>query len=173
MTELPLEHWRDFYVLIGTASAAIVGASFVVATLVSNVSDRQLGMRGFITPTTVHLGNVLVGSAILAAPTLSPLFLAALLGGGGVAGMIYSIVVATRIWAMKLDLSDRVCHVIVPFLAYAGLAFAGFKALRGADECLNILAAAFVALLVAGMRNIWDMASFMIVRGEKEVKKAP
>jgi hypothetical protein len=37
MTVLPLADWRDFYVTIGTASGAIVGASFIVATLATNL----------------------------------------------------------------------------------------------------------------------------------------
>ena len=55
MTPLPLENWRDFYVMIGTASGAIVGASFIVASLASGVKELTLGMRGFISPTAVHL----------------------------------------------------------------------------------------------------------------------
>jgi len=61
MTSLPLHEWRDFYVMIGTASGAIVGAAFVVATLTSGIDKKAIGLRGFITPTAVHLGSVLVG----------------------------------------------------------------------------------------------------------------
>ena len=57
-----LIEWRDFYVMIGTASGAIVGAAFIVATLTARQKERTLGMKGFITPTAVHLGSVLVGS---------------------------------------------------------------------------------------------------------------
>ena len=83
MVGLPLSEWRDFYVTIGTASGAIVGASFIVATLASELKERTVGLRGFITPTAVYLGSVLVGSAILTVPTLTPVALAVLLGVGG------------------------------------------------------------------------------------------
>ena len=73
MTALPLTEWRDFYVMIGTAAGVIVGATFIVATLAAQTEKRELGMRGFITPTAVHLGSVLVGSALLAVPTLTSL----------------------------------------------------------------------------------------------------
>src|SRR5215469_4070024 len=62
MANLPLSDWRDFYVTIGTASGAIVGASFIVATLASELKERTLGLRGFITPTAVYPGSVPVAS---------------------------------------------------------------------------------------------------------------
>ena len=86
MTALPLADWRDFYVMIGTAAGVIVGATFIVASLASGLESRTIGLRGFITPTAVHLGSVLIGSAILDMPTLTPLLLAVLLGAAGLAG---------------------------------------------------------------------------------------
>ena len=41
-----LIQWRDFYVMIGTASGAMIGATFIVATLTANLEKRTLGMRG-------------------------------------------------------------------------------------------------------------------------------
>ncbi len=164
MNRLPLDPWRDFYVLVGTAAGVIVGANFIVVTLAGNVPNRQIGVRGFITPTAVHLGSVLVGSAILAAPGLSGGFLALLLGGGGVAGAIYAIIVLTRIWKMKLAPEDRIFYGILPLIVYVALGTASLLAAHDAPACLQIVATAFVALLVIGMRNAWDMASFMITR---------
>jgi hypothetical protein len=164
MAALPLADWRDFYVMIGTASGAIVGASFIVATLASNLKERRIGLRGFITPTAVHLGSVLIGSAILTVPTLTPLALAVLLGAGGLGGAIYGIVVARRIWTLNLDLADRLGYVIVPILAYAAIAAAAFIERWAVDLAFDTLAISLVVILIIGMRNAWDMASFMITR---------
>lgn len=161
---LPLADWRDFYVMIGTASGVIVGAAFIVATLAAGLEERTLGLRGFISPTTVHLGSVLVGSAILMVPTLTRTSLMVLLGAGGIGGAIYSLLVAARIWHMKLDLSDRASYAVLPVVIYAAMALAAFMAQWAIERSLEILAAALVALLVIGMRNAWDMASFMITR---------
>jgi hypothetical protein len=168
MTALPLTDWRDFYAMIGTASGVIVGATFVVASLATGMKERTLGMRGFITPTAVHLGSVLVSSAILTMPILTPVLLAILLGAGGTAGAVYGIVVASRIWKMNLDLSDRACYVILPIAAYAALAAAALMALRSPGPAFVALAAALVVLLITGMRNAWDMANFMITRERSE-----
>jgi hypothetical protein len=163
-----LASWRDFYVMIGTASGAIIGATFVVATLAAGLEQRTIGLRGFITPMAVHLGSVLVGSAILCVPSLTPPAFAILLGSGGSAGAIYGVVVATRIWHMKFDLSDRFFYVILPIFAYCGMTAAASLALRAGAPALETLAVAQVVLLVIGMRNAWDMATFMIMRDRKE-----
>jgi hypothetical protein len=159
-----LTEWRDFYVMIGTASGAIVGAAFIVATLASQLRQRRIGMRGFITPIVVHLGSVLVGSAILTVPTLTPVALAVILGGGGVAGIVYCFIVAGRIWKMVLDHDDRLFYVVLPLLAYAVMAAAALMACVKGWPTFETLAVSLVALLIIGMRNAWDMASFMIMR---------
>ena len=168
MVGLPLSEWRDFYVTIGTASGAIVGASFIVATLASELKERTVGLRGFITPTAVYLGSVLVGSAILTVPTLTPVALAVLLGVGGGAGAIYGMIVATRVWKMNLDLADRACYVVIPILAYTAIAAAAFLERWAVDWTFDTLAAALVSILIVGMRNAWDMATFMITRNREQ-----
>jgi hypothetical protein len=165
MTLPALQEWRDFYVMIGTASGALVGATFVVATLAGNIEKRTIGMRGFITPITVHMGSVLVGSAILAAPALSPLVLSILLGAGALGGVIYGVVVWTRITKLKIDLIDRFWYGVLPILAYALLGAASWLVFSAMGPGLELVALALVLLLIAGMRNAWDMATFMIMGG--------
>ena len=168
MAQLPLSEWRDFYVMIGTAAGVIVGAAFIVATLASGLERREVGMRGFITPIVVHLSSVLVGSAILAVPTLTRIGLAALLGAGGLAGLIYSVVVARRIWSLNLDASDRCFYVLLPIVSYGTMAAAAIMAYSENGPALETLAASLVVLLFTGIRNSWDMVSFMITRDRPE-----
>jgi hypothetical protein len=163
-----LIQWRDFYVMIGTASGAMIGATFIVATLTANLEKRTLGMRGFITPMAVHLGSVLVGSAILTVPTLTPISLAILLGTGGIGGAVYSIIAAMRIWHLQLDLDDRAFYIVLPIMAYATMATAAIMACTHDEPTFETLAVALVGLLVIGMRNAWDMASFVIMQGKGE-----
>jgi hypothetical protein len=163
-----LVEWRDFYVMIGTAAGAIVGAAFIVVTLVANLEKRTLGVKGFITPIVVQLSSVLVGSAILTVPTLTPLSLAILLGAGGVSGVVYGIVVALRIWHMRLDTDDRIFYIILPVIAYAAMATSAIMACTHNEPTFETLAVSLVALLIIGIRNAWDMASFAIMQGSGE-----
>jgi hypothetical protein len=165
MTTLPLAEWRDFYVMIGTASGAIVGATFVVATLAGDLEKRKIGLRGFITPTTVHLGSVLVGSAVLTVPTLSALVLAILLGVGALGGVVYGVIVYLRITKLNIDMIDRCWYGILPILTYGLLGVAAWLVFTGIGPGLELVGAALVLLLIAGMRNAWDMATFMILGG--------
>jgi hypothetical protein len=94
------------------------------------------------------------------------LFLALLLGIGGLAGMIYGIIVYSRVNLLKIDLIDRCWYGIFPILMYGLLGVsAALVFLRDIDHGLELIAGALVALLVIGMRNAWDMATFMILGG--------
>jgi len=166
MTELNLESWHDFYVMLGGSAAALVGATFVVATLAGNIEKRAIGIKGFITPATVHLGSVLIASAILMVPTLTALFLALLLGVGGLAGVVYGVIIYFRVTTLKVDLIDRSWYGILPILIYGMLgASAVLIFVKDIDYGLELIAAALVVLLITGMRNAWDMATFMILGG--------
>ncbi|HEY8950415.1 MAG TPA: hypothetical protein VIM56_16135 [Rhizomicrobium sp.] len=166
MDELNLEPWHDFYLMLGGASAALVGATFVVASLAGNIEKRAIGIRGFITPAVVHLGSATVASAILMVPTLTPLFLALLLGLGGLAGVIYGIVIYFRVTTLKIDLIDRCWYGIFPVLMYGLLGVsAALVFLKDIAPGLELIAAALVVLLVIGMRNAWDMATFIVLGG--------
>lgn len=171
---LKLDDWHDFYVMVGTSAGALVGATFVVATLAGGIEKRIVGIRGFITPATVHLGSVLIASAILMVPTLTGFFVALLLGVGGFAGVIYGVIVYFRIIKLKIDLIDRFWYGIFPVLMYgllAGCAWLVF--FRDIDHGLELIAAALIALLVIGMRNAWDMATFMILGGPAKPEEIP
>jgi hypothetical protein len=114
----------------------------------------------------VHLGSVVIGAAILLMPTLSALFLALLLGTGGLAGLIYGFIVYFRVTTLKNDLTDRCWYGIFPLLMYGLLGVsAALVFFRDIEHGLEAIAAALVALLVIGMRNAWDMATFMILGG--------
>lgn len=166
MDGLNLEPWHDFYVMMGGSGGALVGATFVVATLAGNIEKRTIGIRGFITPATVHLGSVVIGSAFMLVPTLDPLFVALLLGIGGLAGMIYGIIVYFRVTTLSIDMIDRCWYGIFPILMYGLLgASAVLVFVKDIDHGLELIATALVALLIIGMRNAWDMATFMILGG--------
>jgi hypothetical protein len=61
----PLATWQNFYVITGSAAAALTGLVFVVITLIAGArvrgSSETLGT--FSTPNVVHFG-----AAILSAP---------------------------------------------------------------------------------------------------------
>jgi hypothetical protein len=56
-----MHDWPDFYGLVGTASATLVGLVFVAASVgasVFNESQRE-PMKAYLTPTAAHFSSVL------------------------------------------------------------------------------------------------------------------
>jgi hypothetical protein len=65
----PFMTWQNFYVIVGSAAAALVGVQFVVIALIANTRTLATteSIRTFGTPTVVHLGGALLVSAIIVA----------------------------------------------------------------------------------------------------------
>lgn len=62
MTELPnpgLSGWDNFYVIVGSSAAALIGLQFVVITLIAYTQRRSThgSIGAFAGPTVVHLGG--------------------------------------------------------------------------------------------------------------------
>jgi hypothetical protein len=92
---LPLAAWGNFYVIVGSSGAALIGIQFVVIALVAN--RRALAtadaIRAFATPTVVHLGAALLVSAIMSAPWPSLLPASVALALCGIGGLGYGTIV--------------------------------------------------------------------------------
>ena len=75
------EGWDNYFVLLGTAAAGLIGLLFVVVTLTTGL-DRSRALRAggiYMTPIAVHFGVVLSISACTLVPRLTPPQLADLL----------------------------------------------------------------------------------------------
>src|SRR5437879_949057 len=114
-----LHDWHDFYVLVGTASATLVGLMFVAASIGANAfsQDHRGGMNAFITPTVVHFSAVLVMCLLVTIPTHTWTTLGGLIGAVGLVGLAYSgrllvhIVIRRR---FEVDAVDRLFYVLIP-----------------------------------------------------------
>jgi len=164
-----LHDWHDFYVLAGTASATLVGLMFVAASIGSSIFNEKhrAPMTAFLTPTVVHFAAVLFTCLLVAIPTHSWRTLGALLGAGGIAGSIYcwSIVVEVIIrHRFKIDYIDRLFYALIPVLGYLLALIAAVLVLMQSAASANLIAAALLTLLLAGIRNAWDMMVWIMIR---------
>src|SRR5690242_7025114 len=93
-----LTKWQNFYVIVGPAGAALIGVQFVVVTLIANRSTRPTAesVHAFATPTVVHLGVVLLVSALMTAPWPSFFPASIVLATCGLGGLGYVAVVVRR-----------------------------------------------------------------------------
>ncbi|HEY1945051.1 MAG TPA: hypothetical protein VGH40_23300 [Roseiarcus sp.] len=174
-----LHDWRDFYLLVGTASATLVGLMFVALSIGASLfNEKYLGpLRAFITPTVMHLASPLFASIILTMPDHTAWSLGGLLGLGGLAGLVYCgrvLALIMRRFASTLDWEDRVFYALAPALGYFALLVAGGMALaQQPPVAAKLIAAAFVILLVAGLRNAWDMMVWLSIHSPNDPRAEP
>ncbi len=167
-----LRDWRDFYVMGGTAAATLVGLMFVFASIgASQLARRNLGaMRAFITPTVVHFGSALFVCLISIMPGHNERSLGGVLGVGALIGVAYCgqiLVFILRRFAAGLAWEDRLFYALIPLAGYLMLLASALVELDGRPNDGNLLTGvAIIVLIVAGLRNAWDMTVWMMTRGQ-------
>ena len=165
-----LRDWRDFYALIGTAAATLVGLMFVAASIGASyfTVEREHGLQAFLTPTVLHFSAVVIACLIMIAPHSGPLSLGLSLFAGSLIGLGYAgrrwLAVRRRKYA--LDLADTLWYLVGPLTGYVVIAVAAALVFWRADPHLglDLLAIALGLLLLLGIRNAWDMTVWIAVR---------
>lgn len=165
-----LRDWHDFYALIGTASATLVGLMFVAISLGVGVysAERKTGLRTFVSPTVVHFSAILVTCIVISAPSHSWDSLGGLLLAGGCGGLAYScavfVVMGRGGLTATLDLEDRIWYALSPIAGYLLVTAAAMGLLLAKPESLELLALALVLLLMVAIRNAWDITVWVVLR---------
>lgn len=164
---LPLATWESFYVIVGSAAAALTGLQFVVMALIADMPRRSTfeGIDAFGTPTIVHFSAALFTSAVLSAPWPTTVGPAWILGLAGASGLGYALLVirrARRQHDYKPVLEDWIWHTILPFIAYAALFGAAIALRRVAPDALFVIAASALLLLFIGIHNSWDTVTYVV-----------
>jgi hypothetical protein len=161
--------WHDFYLLVGTASATLVGLMFVAATLGASVfsETNRNAMQAFISPTVVDFASALFICIGVTIPSQTWLSLGVLLTVGGVAGLVY----AGRVWiemivrrSFTVDWVDRMFYAMIPLAGYLLVLASGILLLLRKPWGSDVTAAALLVLLFAGIRNAWDMTTWIMMR---------
>jgi hypothetical protein len=165
-----LTPWTSFYLMIGSAAAALTGLMFVVISLVMGreIARNRDGIATFSTPTVLHFCAALLVSAILIVPwrfVFYPGILVALTGLYGLAHITGVMLRTKRLRSYRADLEDWAWYNVLPFLAYAAV-FAGGVGLEFASaKPLAAIAVGVLLLLFIGIRNAWDVVTFIATGG--------
>ena len=158
--------------MTGTSAATLVGLMFVVITLLTRVEapQSQDGLATFSTPTVLHFCWVLFISAILSAPWHALVYPGVLIGLAGFYGVVHQVRVmflSRRLSGYVPDLEDWVWYTILPLVAY-GAGFAGGVALTTLPGvALFVLAGGVLLLIFIGIRDAWDVVTFLAVLTRK------
>ncbi len=166
--QVGMREWHEFYTLMGTAGATLVGLMFVAASVGSTNWSRRAAMRVFLSATVVHFSSVLCVSLCVLAPLPGVLAFGCLVAAIGCIGMIYcGMVVLDTVrdgLAKNIDWEDRIWYAGLPIVGYVALSGAGAAEALRIEYADMALTAAIVLLLIAGIRNAWDITIWAVTR---------
>jgi hypothetical protein len=143
---------------------------FVTASIGAQLftERNREALRAFISPTVVHFSGVLLICIAAMIPAQNRMPLTLLLLVGGAAGAVYSARVGYHLFIRRrfeVDVIDRLFYALVPVLGYAFVLAASVLLLLAQPEwSLEALAAGVITLLLAGIRNAWDMTLWIVIR---------
>ena len=163
------QNWDNFYLLIGSGAGALIGLMFVVATLTAGLESAGVsqGAQVYLTPIIFHLAVVVSVSCISAIPGLAAPAVGVLLALCALPGLAYSLATTIRIcrpgWDAKPHWSDKWFYGILPAIVYVSLAVAAATSIWGeSHKTVYAVAAMMLALLLIGIRNAWDLATYIV-----------
>ena len=166
-----LQPWHDFFLLIGGASATLLGLVFVAASIAGAIPNEKLGTaetRALWTkPILGAFGRPLVLAAFGLVPGLSPLPFGCGVAAVAVADLAFLVAVGRgliRHHREHRDLvrSDWAWNLVLPAGASLLILGVGVALALGAVWAVYPLAVAIGLHLVIGVHNAWDLADFLI-----------
>ena len=161
--------WDDFYLLIGSAGAALIGLLFVVATL-SRSQDQQGAVSAsdvFITPVVFHFTVILALSGLALAPGLAPLVAGAGVGAAAACGITYSGLTVGRLRSGKVSAphwSDVWFYGVAPLVLYLAMGAVAVALTASAVGAAFWMGAVLMLLLMVCIRNAWDLVTYLAPR---------
>src|SRR5579871_807405 len=163
-----LSAWSNFYVMTGSSAAALTGLMFVVISLVTGRTRPSThdGIATLSTPTVMHFAAALMVSAILVMPWRSVTPAGVVTAFIGLCGVTYIVRVmrrTRRLTEYTADLEDWIWYTILPLVAYGALSAAAMALPTAPGPALFTLAGAVLLLMFIGIRNAWDVVTYVTV----------
>ena len=162
------EGWHDFYLVLGPASAGLIGLLFVVMTLTTGLErDRaERGAKVYMTPIVFHLGALVLLSCLALFPQASGAFIGALATVCGLLGLAYAAYICRAFLSHSVESyeGDLWRYGVGVGALYAGLTLAGVLLLVRQPYGPFVLAVDQIALFLLMINNAWDLVVFITPR---------
>ncbi len=159
-----LREWQNFYFMIGSSSATLVGLMFIAVSLGTELPSArdERTVNTFVTPILKQLMSVLVIAAIMLMPTFRNESLGIVLLVVGSALTLYAVNIAWRFFRFPnaqttTPIQDLLTYAVLPVLGNIFIIFTGAGALSGSTDALNWVAVGVVLLVVVNVINTWDL----------------
>jgi len=169
-----LEHWHEFYILVGTAAATLVALLFVAVSLGAGflTDERAAATRAFFSPVVAHFTAVFFIAAVGLFPAHNTTIFAVLVGICAAVGAAMSVFATVELlrhgWTNYVQ--DHLAYGLLPASAYVMLLAAAWLVLIRHEYALLILACALLLLLIVNIRNAWDLTLSMVRHHSKKKK---
>jgi hypothetical protein len=162
-----LHGWDNFYIMVGTAGATLIGLLFVIVTVGTRLSVSRVthGVRAFLTPTLVYFGGVLLQALVALAPWPSAWPVGVILGLCGSAGLAYLMDVTLKrqkVQFVSLHFLDWIPYAGVPALANVNLIVGAIGMIAEKSFAPYCLAGAITLFLFAGIYGAWDLTLWIV-----------
>lgn len=160
------EGWNEYYFMIGSSAAALIGLMFIVITLTAgrDVGEFESGKKLYTSPIVWHLSVILVLSGGAIAPAMPASLYAAGSGGLAILGLamgIRSSFGIPRLYHSSNVGFDVIWYGVAPVIAYAGLGVAALAVFGGLKWSAPALAADLMVLLLISIHAEWDLVTFL------------
>jgi hypothetical protein len=168
------EHWSDFFLLVGSAAAVLIGLIFVVISLLQDRSRSTVlaGTRLYMGPIVLGISFVLTLSAAALTPGVGRCAFAALTGVVAIWGLARGVISTlgiqrlTRIDDEPPHWTDIWFYGVIPcgiYIAFGIVALAYWQDLSWAGYGL---AGVITAALLLAIRNEWDLITWIAPRSD-------
>jgi lysylphosphatidylglycerol synthetase-like protein (DUF2156 family) len=162
-----LAGWENYYLMVGSSAAALIGLMFVVMTLTAgrDRAEVQRGKHLYTSPIVWNLGVIVLLSGAAMAPSVSNRLFGAVAGGlailGAAAGIRSAAGIVREPVAPGATGFDMFWYGVAPALVYLCLGAGAAGIFRGHAWAESAVAAALMALLLISIHGEWDLVTFL------------
>jgi len=174
----PLTPWQNFYVILGSAAAALTGLQFISMALIADMAvkpgEAQSGGEAFATPAVIHFVAVLLLAASMVAPWHGLRCPSILWIAAGALGVAYILLTAWRMrhqTAYRPVAEDWIYRALLPFCDYLAIALTAAFVPAHPRGGLFALAAAITGLLLIAIHNAWDNVTYLVYVKRRQAAK--
>ena len=175
----PLTAWQNFYVILGSAAAALTGLQFISMALIADMAikpgEAESGGEAFATPAVIHFVAVLLLAASTVAPWHGLRHASMLWIATGALGVAYCLLIARRMrhTDYRPVAEDWIFRAALPLCDYLALATAAAFLATHPRGGLFALAAATTGLLLIAIHNAWDNVTYLVIAKRHQAARKP
>lgn len=161
------EAWETFYLMVGSSAGALIGLLFVVITLTGEIDRTRIAMAQstFMSPTVFHFVTVLIISSAAVVTSLPAPAMALVIAVPAVIGATSSVAALFRLGGgtpAATHWTDYLYYGTLPAICHLWLVLAAWAVWREVDWAPYSVAAGAMALLLLGIRDAWDLATWLV-----------